>query len=529
MAGSKKDAERGKKEEMFWADQVAEEVIKEHKKGTYACASGISPSGIIHFGNFREVITVDFIVRALKDRGRKTKFIYSWDDYDRFRKTPSNIPKEFDKYIGVAYCFIPDPFKCHKSYAEHFESIFESSLLKVGIKPVFIRQNEMYRQCIYAEEIRHAVKNRDKIADILNKYRKAPLQENWLPLEVFCEKCHSDFTEITEYRDYSVSYVCKCGHKDTIDFRKKGIVKLPWRVDWPMRWAYEDISFEPGGKEHSTPGGSRTTGKEIIEEVWKKKAPVYKRYDYIILKGVGGKMSGSLGNVITVDEVLEVYEPEIVRYLFAGTRPGSEFFVSFDTDVIKVYEDFDSCERTYFGKNKAKSEKEEAQQKRVYEMSCIKLPAKMPFQPSFRHLTSLLQIYSYDVSRLREHFKEEIKDKADLKRLEARAGCAWNWIRKYAPDEFKFTVQSTVPKGLNLNEKQKKALHLAAKALKEKKLDEVSLHEEFYSICKELQLPAQDFFKAAYLVLLAKEKGPRLAHFILALGKEKAISMFEKV
>ncbi len=515
---------------LFWADQVAEEVIKEHKKKVYVCAAGISPSGTIHFGNFREVITVDLVARALKDKGKKVRFIYSWDDYDRFRKTPSNVPGEFDSYIGVPYCFIPDPFNCHKSYAEHFENIFEKSISKTGIKPEFIRQNEMYRKGAYAKEIRHALKNRDKIAGILNKYRKEPLAEEWLPLEVFCEKCNSDFTEITDYDgEYTISYECRCRHKNTIDFRKKGIVKLLWRVDWPMRWAYEDVSFEPGGKEHSTPGGSRTTGKEIVEKVWKKKAPVYKKYDYIILKGVGGKMSGSLGNVITLDEVLEIYEPEIVRYLFAGTRPGSEFFVSFDTDVLKIYEDFDRCERIYFGKQKAKNNKERLQQERIYEMSAIKMPKKLPIQPSFRHLTNLLQIDENDFNKIRGYFKDEIKGKDDLDKLRTRAGRAWNWINKYAPEDFKFTVQKTFPKGLKLGEKQKKALRLVAKSLKEKDFDEVALHEEFYSICKETGLDIKEFFRAAYLVLLAKEKGPRLAHFILALGKDRVIGMFEKV
>lgn len=518
------------KENLFWADKAALDVISAHKKKKYVCASGISPSGTIHFGNFREVITVDLVARALKDKGKKTRFIYSWDDYDRFRKAPANVPKEFGKYIGMPYCFIPDPFKCHKTYAEHFEKEFENSLAKVGIFPEFIRQNEMYRKCKYAEEIKTALKNAKQISAILNKYRKDPLPENWLPVNVFCEKCSYDFTTIVAYdNEYGITYRCKCGHSDTIDFRKKGIVKLPWRVDWPMRWHYEDVSFEPGGKEHSTPGGSRTTGEEIVKAVWKTKAPVYKKYEYIILKEAGGKMSGSLGNVITVDEVLSVYEPEIVRYLFAGTRPAAEFFVSFDTDVLKVYEDFDRCERIYFGKYKVENEKERGQQKRIYELSSIKIPRKMPFQPPFRHLTVLLQIYNSNFDEIKKEFKKEIKSKEDLAKLKERFERAKVWIEKYAPDDFKFSVQKTVPKGIKLNEKQKKALKILSKKLKEKDWDEQTLFEEFYSIIKEAELKPEEFFKAAYLVLLNKEKGPKLAPFILILGKDKVAKMLEKV
>ena len=76
-----------------WADQMADKIIRE--KGdldSYTCASGITPSGTVHLGNFREIITVDLVVRALRDRGKKVRFIYSWDDYDVFRKVPANMP-----------------------------------------------------------------------------------------------------------------------------------------------------------------------------------------------------------------------------------------------------------------------------------------------------------------------------------------------------------------------------------------------------------------------------------------------------
>src|SRR3989344_4700414 len=102
-----------------WADQKADEIIaKWGNLKEYVCASGISPSGHIHIGNFREIITTDLVVRALKEKGKKVRFIYSWDDYDRFRKTPANIKADLNRYIGVPYSDIPDPFNCHKSYAE---------------------------------------------------------------------------------------------------------------------------------------------------------------------------------------------------------------------------------------------------------------------------------------------------------------------------------------------------------------------------------------------------------------------------
>ena len=43
-----------------WADIAATKIIREQgDKEIYTLASGITPSGNVHFGNFREVITVD--------------------------------------------------------------------------------------------------------------------------------------------------------------------------------------------------------------------------------------------------------------------------------------------------------------------------------------------------------------------------------------------------------------------------------------------------------------------------------------
>ena len=66
-------------------------------------------------------------------------------------------------------------------------------------------------------------------------------------------------------------------------------LKLPWRLDWPMRWVYEDVDFEPGGKDHSSQGGSFSTGKELVKEVYGGKAPIYLQYDFVSIKGALGK------------------------------------------------------------------------------------------------------------------------------------------------------------------------------------------------------------------------------------------------
>lgn len=40
-----------------------------------------------------------------------------------------------------------------------------------------------------------------------------------------------------------------------------------WKIDWPMRWLYEGVDFEPGGKDHAAPGGSYNTSRVIAKEI----------------------------------------------------------------------------------------------------------------------------------------------------------------------------------------------------------------------------------------------------------------------
>ena len=61
-----------------WADQTAEKIIRERGDlDVYTCASGITPSGTVHIGNFREIISVDLVVRTLKKHKKNIHFIYS--------------------------------------------------------------------------------------------------------------------------------------------------------------------------------------------------------------------------------------------------------------------------------------------------------------------------------------------------------------------------------------------------------------------------------------------------------------------
>jgi lysyl-tRNA synthetase class 1 len=522
-----------KKKSTHWADITADKIIRERgKKEHYTCASGITPSGTVHIGNFREIISVELVVRALRDKGEKVRFIYSWDDYDVFRKVPKNMPEQelLTSYLRKPITLVPDVLGNEESYAAANEKNLEALLPTVGVFPEYIYQAKRYRNSEYAEGIRKALVHQDDIRRQLNESRTSDLPADWMPVSVFCTACDRDTTKVTGWDgDYGVSFECECGHKETVDLRTTAAVKLPWRIDWPMRWKQEDVDFEPAGKDHHSEGGSFDTAKKTGKEVYDHEPPVTFQYDFIRIKGRGGKISSSTGEVISLSDVLEVYQPEIIRYLFAGTRPNTEFAISFDLDVLKIYEDYDKCERTYFSKPETpKALKNWEKQARIYELSQVgEVPAAMPYQMQIRHLCNLLQVHSGDIDAVVSSLKD--LDSSQEARFRQRCACAWVWVKEFAPEDFRYSLRTPEEGPIELDEKNLTAVRRLAVLVEEnlESMEEKEFGTKVYDMMKELELESADFFTAVYQTLISKEKGPRLISFLYTLGKEKVLSLLK--
>jgi len=546
-----------------WADDAAAKIIFEKgEKDLYTCASGITPSGSVHIGNFREIISVELVVRALRDMGKNVRFIYSWDDYDVFRKVPANMPKqdELEKCLRFPITMVADPWERDSSYARHHEVDVESVLPKVGIFPEFIYQAEKYRSSIYANGIRKALEKRDVLKNILDKFRDSEhkIQGEWWPVSVFCEKCNKDETEIEGWDgDWGLSYKCKkCGCEETLDIKTAKGIKLSWRIDWPMRWEYEKVDFEPAGKDHHSQGGSFDTAKHVCKEVYGWDAPITFRYDFIGTKGLPGKMSSSSGNVITLDDVLNVYTPEVARFLFAGTRPNTEFTISFDLDVIKIYEDYDKNERIAWKMEEAKNEEVFQKERRIYELSQVSVDGKTPkienmqkpHQIPFRHLCNLIQIADGDIDKALADSDKEI-NKEQLSALRTKAQCALFWVENCAPEDFKFRLltgnreeilaeaQGRRERREELGNNIRSLSDTEKSAIRILRDDVINKIEEFaddktcstaiYAAAEKAGVDGKALFGAAYQALIGKEQGPRLASFLRSISKERLLDILK--
>lgn len=527
---------------LFWSDQLAFGVTRKFQdQDEYVVASGISPSGIVHAGNFREIITTDFVAKSLKERGEKVRFIYSWDDYDRFRKVPANVPDEWEQYIGLPLSKVPDPEGCHDSYAEHFESKLEEQLEDLHMDIDFIRQTEMFEKGEYAELIKQSMNKRQKIKEILDKYRREPLEEPYHPLRVYCKECEKDFTEITEYDgEYTVTYRCEnCEEDYSINFKEHDSVKPPWRVDWPMRWSYESVDFEPAGKEHSASGGSRDTANEIVREVYGMEPPVHQMYEFVTKDGA--KISSSSGeNAFTIDTLKEIYSPAMIRFLFSNTKPSKSFEIPFQSEeVFQRYDKFDTVESAYFNPDEIENDRKRKHWKRVYEMAVVEIPEEQPVRVPFQHAAFIAQTVPEEewetkaITSLKNtgHVPEDIDEKG-IEQVVQRLELAKNWARDYAPEEYVYSINTEVSESIveELSEDEKEAITLLADLLENGEFkDSDDLDGEIFTVKEDSELGTGEFFTAAYKVILGREQGPRLSRLIMSIGQEDTAEILRQV
>ena len=523
---------------MHWSDKIADKVIQRNPdKEEYVCAAGISPSGSIHIGNFRDIATSLFVVKALERRGKKAKLLFSWDEYDRIRKIPVNVARansDMEKYIGTSYADAPNPFGTEeKTYAEYFEREFEASIARFGIKMDYRYQAQMNRSGKYKDYVIEALQKRGEIFDILDSFRTQDAQEGereaYYPVSIYCPECGRDTTKITALSEdcTRADYVCKCGHRGVHDFRTDYNCKLAWKIDWPMRWKYEQVDFEPGGKDHASPGGSYETSKVIAEKIFQIQAPLFQGYEFIGIKGSTGKMSGSTGLNLTPDTLLKIYQPEIILWLYAKSEPNKAFDFCFDDGILRQYFEFD---RQY------KSWLEGTADEHVQDImkSCLMFEEKIKLVP-MSHLVQLGSIVDFNVEMLETVFAkigtpykyEDFKDRLDLARY---------WLENCSPENAnKLCPVRNWEVYRGLDEKEKEAVSLLHQELSQNTYTLEELNTELYEIPKKIYgYEAENlkglqgtFFKNVYRLLLNKEKGPRLYLFLYAIEKDKFLSLLD--
>lgn len=511
------DNSEQKDERKRWQEETADRILQNFpEQEVYTFAAGISPSGTVHFGNFRDVMTSIPIIEELEQRGKKTRFLFSWDDYDRFRKVPAGIPASFDQYIGMPLTEVPDPTGETESYAKHFQKEFEEAVKALDINMEYHYQTKEYKSGKYNELILEAIEKRKDIGEILlslmsdkGKEEKGidPKEyiEKYYPITVYSRFSGKDNTTVLKCDGYNITYRCNDTKKEeTIDFRETGNVKLQWKVDWPMRWKAEGVVFEPGGHDHASPGGSFDASSRIARKVFNIEPPVFVGYEFIGLRGLDGKMSGSSGLAISPAELLNIYEPDILKWLYLRKTPHQSFQLAFDTEIFRQYDEYDRD-----------------------------FPKEPPAIP-FRQAVAFGETLRWDREEVFS-FLERINLKYDESSITERLNKARYWLEKYNPEEMIKIRESINSEYLTKMSEESKDMidQLRKYIISNETLNLEDITALLYDIPKKGEIEVTPiikkrqklFFEDIYNLLISSDKGPRLATFLCALDRQRILDL----
>ncbi|MGW0496738.1 lysine--tRNA ligase [Streptomyces sp. NPDC003007] len=566
-----------------WVSRFADEVIEESERRApgkpVVVASGLSPSGPIHLGNLREVMTPHLVADEIRRRGHRVRHLISWDDYDRYRKVPAGVPgvdESWAEHIGKPLTSVPAPKgSSYASWAEHFKAAMIESLAELGVEFDGISQTEQYTSGVYREQVLHAIRHRGDIDAILDQYRtkKAPAKKQqgqkpvdeaeleaaegsgaaaeddggsgsagYFPYKPYCGNCEKDLTTVTSYDDDSteLTYACTaCGFSETVRLSEFNRGKLVWKVDWPMRWAYEGVVFEPSGVDHSSPGSSFQVGGQIVG-IFGGKQPIGPMYAFVGISGMA-KMSSSKGGVPTPADALRIMEPQLLRWLYARRRPNQSFKVAFDQEIQRLYDEWDRLDAKVADGSALPADV--AAHARAVGTAAGALP-RTPRPLSYRTLASVADITAGHADQALRILSELDPEQplTSLDEARPRYDKAEAWINTHVPADQRTIVRDEPDAELlkSLDEQGRESLRLLLDGLAGHwSLD--GLTHLVYGVPKvqagfsadatpkelppEIKTAQRSFFALLYHLLVGRDTGPRLPTLLLAVGQDRVRSL----
>jgi lysyl-tRNA synthetase class 1 len=526
-------------------------------RGVIVCASGISPSGPIHLGNLREILTPHLVADEIRRRGRDVVHLLSWDDYDRFRRVPAGIDPSWAEHVGKPLTSVPPPpGSTAANWAEHFKAPLVEALDRLGVEVRAVSQTQMYTSGAYVEQVLLAMRERTAIDAILGRYRTrqkvseegedegsgAATEDDgssasgYFPYKPYCPSCGKDTTKVTAYDDATtaMTYVCDDGFTETVPLREHRRGKLVWKVDWPMRWAYEGVDFEPSGVDHQSPGSSFVVGGQIVREVFGGEQPIGPMYAFVGISGMA-KMSSSRGAVPVPLDALAIMEAPLLRWLYARRRPNQAITVAFDQEVQRLYDEWDALSRKIAAGAELPAG-DVAGYSRAVGTADRTLEAT-PHPLPYRMLASVADVTSGDPAQTLRILRDS--DPGDpvttLDEVRPRLDRATYWVTTYVPAEQRTHVLAEPDAALlaSLDDGRREALRLLLAGLDEHWSLE-GLTTLVYGVPKvqaglapdakptpELKSAQREFFALLYRLLVGRETGPRLPTLLLAVGADR--------
>jgi len=527
----------------FWAETIADEIEARDPDDPVVVKGGVSPSGVAHLGNVNEIMRGYFVAEVLRNRGHEARQVFTSDDKDPLRKLPRKLADADGNIVGLGevdagalgrnlgkpYTAIPDPFGEADSYAAHFAALLEADADRLGVDIEMRSNTELYADSTFEPVVSHVLANADTAREVLSDYQ-AKVDAEYVPFNPVCEECGKLTETVTDIDldSATVDYVCTdmevgdntidgCGHEGTATFREG---KLPWRFEWPGQWQVLGVDFEPFGKDHAE--GSWPSGVDIAENVLDIEPPVPMVYEWFTLNGEA--LSSSAGNIVTVTELLDLLEPEVVRYFFALDPKKAR-----DLDLSRLdqlVDDYDRFEGAYYGEvgDESVTEFAEAAYPYVVEAVADQPPIRLPY--TFAAVLGMVDDRDLRIKLATD--EGHIPADADASTIEAalaRVEKARNWAERM-DNAYNYRLQTDLP-AVDFDEDVAAALDSLAEVVAAGHSGE-EIQSAIYDTAREYDIEIGDLFEAGYRLFFDETQGPRLGEFLGELETEFVVGRLRR-
>ena len=537
---------------VFWVDDIANQIDQAFpdKEKELIIRDEKTASGRVHVGSVRGVIIHGVVTEALNNLGRKATFKYEINDVDPMDGLPVYLNEEgYTPYMGMPLRHIPAPDENGlpqndptptDNFARTYGNEFVEVIQKLGFTPEnnteIVWASDFYDSGAYDQWMEKVCQHPDQIRQIYLDVSGSEKPADWFPLQIVCEQCGKvGPTTVVGFEDGQAEYRCEpnkvswaegCGHHGKVSpYGGRG--KLPWKVEWSVKWAGVPVDIEGSGKDHNAAGGSHDVSSAIARDVLGIEPPFNIPYEFFLFGGA--KMSASKGLGATAKEVSSLLPPELLRFLMVRTRPNQPIDFSIEGDTIpRLYDNHDECARIYFAGQRNEPVDNPDLGRAFFYAQLDPHNIQEAYLPRFSRIAFIVQIPHLNLYEEVEKMKGAPLNDLDKKEADERAEFARFWLENFAGDNAKFIIQEAMPDlAHDLNDDQKAFLTAIADFLEANPdLSGEELHGQIHELRKASPLKPRDAFGAIYAVLLDKSSGPQAGWFLEALERSFVIDRF---
>lgn len=515
---------------MLWADRIAAAVrdTRTPRNGkTFVIRDEKTLSGRVHVGSMRGVAVHGLVSEVLSELHIPNEYRYELNDFDPFDSIPSYLDAvAFTEHLGKPLFAVPSPEPGFANYAEYFGAEFTEVHKKAGFVPQYYRATDLYRSGKMDALMKTALERVDDIRRILKEVSGSEKDASWLPISIVCEQCGKMMT--TRAHDYdgdTVGYTCDrspdetvpCGHTGRIR-PWSGAAKLFWKADWAAKWVAQGVDIEGGGKDHSTRGGSRDVANHICREIFNAEPPFDIPYEFFL---VGGKkMSSSKGRGSSAKDMSDLFPSEIFRLVLIGKDIREQIDVDpAGESVPRLYDWYDELAA---GMREGKTD-DYSRLFALSELPVNRAACTAPWQMRFRDVAFIVQMPHLSLLKEAARVKGDSLTDEEQEALEERARYARFWLATYAPEDFKYELQESLPP-VTLTSEQKRALVLLYEYLKTEVRSGEDIHLRLHELKNEVAIAPKDLFIAIYRIFLNRDSGPKAGWFLAGLPRELVVA-----